>query len=199
MIKRSPMGQNIVCFDLEIKNIIDGKEITWNDHDKLGISVGVAFDYLTGEFKVFMDDNIEGLVSLLNRADIVTGFNITGFDIPCLNATCKAKFTNEKAVYDLLYFSRVASGWRPGDPYPRGMKLDDHLRQTFGEEFMKTSHGEEAPKMWQSGRLGELISYCIDDVKRECFLFEHVYANCAVKTEHGFRKLIHPDLIGVSL
>lgn len=165
----STLGKNIVVYDLEIKNVIDGKKITWANHDKMGISVGVAFDYLTSEFKVFMDDNIEDLVHLLNRADVVSGFNILGFDQKLLNATCEASHIKPNS-YDLLLESRLASGWTPDKRFPSGMRLDDHLQATFGREHLKTA-----------------------DVKRECMLFEHVWAERPVKTPlHGERILRHP-------
>lgn len=192
----SPHGQNIVVFDCEIKEEIKGL-ITWNDHDKMGISVAVAYHYLTEEFHVFMDDNIEELPYLLNQAEIVSGFNIIGFDNKLVNASCSNKYTNEKNSYDLLVESRKASGWRQGMRFPSGMKLDDHLLGTFGKDFMKTAHGSEAPGMWQNKQLGKLISYCIDDVKRECKLFEHVYAGFPVTTPlHGSRILKQPTFMG---
>lgn len=33
-------GKNICVYDLEIKEEIDGKKITWGDHGLMGISVG---------------------------------------------------------------------------------------------------------------------------------------------------------------
>lgn len=188
----TPHGKNIVVYDLEIKKEIKG-EVTWDRHDLMGVSVGVAYHYLTGEFKVFMDDNIEELPLLLEQADIVSGFNILGFDHKLINATTAAKYQNTGNTYDLLLESRLASGWTPKMPFPKGMRLDDHLLGTFGKDFMKTADGAEAPLMWQRGELGRLISYCIDDVKRECLLFEHVWAGKPVSTLlHGERTLRHP-------
>jgi len=189
----TPHGQNIVVYDCEIKNVIDGKTITWNDHNKMGISVAVAFDYLTSEFKVFMDDNLEELPTLLNRAEIVSGFNIIGFDHKLVNGSTKAQYVHTDNTYDLLFESRLAWGWDPKMAFPKGMRLDDHLLGTFGPEWVKTADGAEAPLMWQRGELGRLISYCIDDVRRECMLFEHVWAEKPVITPiHGPRILRHP-------
>jgi hypothetical protein len=185
-------GKNIVVYDLEIKNVIDGKDVTWARHDLMGISVGVAFHYLTGEFHVFMDDNIEDLPALLNQADIVSGFNILGFDNKLVNATTRHQYHGEN-TYDLLEESRRASGWNATKPFPKQMRLDDHLGSTFGKEHLKTADGAEAPIMWREQRLGKLISYCIADVKRECMLFEHVWKELPVKTPmHGERILRHP-------
>ena len=181
-----------------VKKPIEG-EVTWARHDLMGISVAVAFHYLTGEFHVFMDDNIAELPALLQQANVVSGFNIIGFDVPLVNATVKQlsevpMYTRADNIYDLLLESRIANGWRHGDKFPSGMKLDDHLRGTFGQDAMKTANGAEAPLMWKRGELGKLISYCIDDVKRECMLFERAYAGIPLKTEiHGWAQLRNPN------
>jgi hypothetical protein len=192
MDKITPHGKNIVVYDLETKNPISG-QVTWDRHDLMGISVGVAYHYLTGETHIFMDDNLEDLPKLLNQADIVSGFNILRFDHKLLNATTKTKYTNEANTYDLLLESIFATGWKTGKAFPKGMRLDDHLHGTFGEDFVKTANGAEAPHMWQKKELGKLISYCVADVRRECMLFERVWAELPVTTAlHGQRVLRHP-------
>lgn len=77
---------------------------------------------------------------------------------------------------------------------PTGCKLDNHLAGTFGREFMKTGAGAEAPVWWQQRRLGRLVSYCIDDVKREARLFKYAWDHGFVKTDtHGVHQLkTHP-------
>lgn len=189
---QTPYGKNIVVYDLEIKATIGGA-VRWVDYDLMGISVGVAFHYLTGEYHVFMDDNLEELPALLNQAEIVSGFNILGFDNNLVNASTKTKLKTLENNYDLLLESRMASGWRPGSLMPKSMRLNDHLSSTFGPEFVKTGDGAEAPLLWQRGELGKLVSYCVADVKRECMLFEHVWAERPVKTPlHGEKILRHP-------
>lgn len=180
---------NYVVFDLEIKNVIDGKLITWDDHGKMGISVGCAFDSKTGRYSAHMDDNLPELVELLEAADVVVGFNIEGFDIPLLEATIGRKL-NLKNVYDILYWSRRSIGWMPADRFPTGLKLDDHLEGTFGKDGMKTAHGAEAPLMFQRGEIGRLTSYCLADVAAELRLFQHIQEEKSVKTAtHGSRMI----------
>ena len=185
MQNQTPHGRNIIVYDLEIKEPIEGP-VTWDRHDLMGISVGVAYHYLTGEFKVYMDDNIAELAAHLHQADLISGFNIISFDNRLLDATIGAKGELARVLdlkaYDLLVESRKASGWTPAKQFPKSMRLDDHLKCTFGDKFMKTANGAEAPLMWKEKQLGRLISYCIDDVKRECLLFEHVWSGKPVKT-----------------
>lgn len=190
---KPPHGKNYIVYDLEIKEPIEGP-VTWDRHDLMGISVGVAYHYLTGEFKVYMDDNIAELAAHLHEAELISGFNIVNFDNKLLDATIGAEGELARVLnlrsYDLLVESRKAAGWTPAQQFPKAMRLDDHLKSTFGDQFMKTANGAEAPLMWKNKELGRLISYCIDDVKRECLLFEHVYAGKPVSTPlHAARVL----------
>lgn len=192
-------GRNIIVFDLETKHECGTPEVPWDRKDLMGVSVGVAFDYRTCEYRVFMDDNLADLASLLCQADLVTGFNIDGFDTPLLEATLKGMVSPLPGdlppirSYDMLLESRRAVGWAPGRSFPKGLRLDDHLLGTFGKDSMKTDDGANAPKLWQERKLGDLISYCIADVKREAMLFEQVWARNAINTStHGFRRLSDP-------
>ncbi len=200
----------IIVFDLEIKNPIDGVKVTWDDHDKMGISVGVAFSYNSGEYHIFMDDNLSDLWRLLKEAHLITGFNIKHFDVPLLLAeminlvkrtpgdyTISSLTTTEAIVqlereaeviqnkcYDIMVESKFKAC--QVDKFTPGFKLDDHLRATYGEWWMKTADGAEAPRMWQEGRHGELISYCTGDVHRERLIFEHCWYKGTLKTA-GFK------------
>lgn len=195
-------GKSIVVFDLEIKNEIGKNGVTWKTYDKMGISVGCAFDYRTMDYLVFMDDNIQELRALLAGAEMIVGFNILGFDLPLIASCTKPVDKNPKLeIYDLLFKSREAVGWKEGRNFPTGLKLDNHLEATFGKDHMKTADGAEAPLMWQRGELGKLISYCLCDVKREKMLFEHVIQKKPVKTAaHGEKILELPKCLpeGVS-
>ena len=104
-------GQNIVVFDCEIKNSIDGKNIKWSEHAKMGISVVCLFDFRSMDYMVFLEDNADELVKRLESADLVSGFNINGFDIPLINACLNIKL--KVNVYDLLDESRYAVGYHP--------------------------------------------------------------------------------------
>lgn len=178
--KPSLEGRKVVVFDLEIKNVIEpgvpGKG--WRDFGHMGISVGVARDYESGDTRVFMDDNLAELAVLLEEADLIVGFNIIEFDLPLLYSTLNCAPKRDLAIYDLLAQSRIA--YRKG--FAKGMRLDDHLLGTFGPNSVKTESGADAPIFWQKRQLGRLISYCIADVARESMLFEHVYRHGWVST-----------------
>lgn len=178
------LGQNICVFDLEIQNPIDGKEVTWSSYARMGVSVGCIYDYETGDYRVYFHADLWEMAARLNRAALVVGFNIKGFDNHLLRAF--APLRDDLVCYDMLEESRRGTGWKPEDRYPSGLKLDNHLCGTFGTKFMKTNHGAEAPWLYRTGRMGELVSYNIADVARERALFEYANTHGHVITDtHG--------------
>lgn len=200
---------NIAVFDLETKNrpgkqadVDAGRaDCLWEEKGKLGISVGVAFSYATGDFSVHLDDNIADLWDMLAKADMVTGFNILSFDIPLLyaemvnvisgfggmsqgtrspspdNVILKALNEQHAAIlaktFDLYPVVKEGAG---ADTYDKGYRVDDLLRATWGHEAAKTGNGAFAPDLFKAGRMGELISYCVADVQRERRLFERCFS-----------------------
>lgn len=189
-------GKNIVVYDCEIVKEIDGKEITWSTYEKMGLSVAALYDYMTDDYHVFFEEDVEELVVRMNTAAVVVGFNILGFDNKLVDAVSKTtKIRKDIVCYDMLLESRKACGWKESDRFPTGLKLDDHLEFTFGKAQMKTGHGELAPKWWQEGKKAKVISYCLADVKREKMLFEHIcFKGWAGTKTHG-RKFFDLSLL----
>lgn len=196
-------GKNIVVFDCEIENDVDGTLVTWDRKDLMGFSVGCLYDYLTGDYHVYFKADIGRMADRINRSDLCVGFNILGFDNPLIRAQGGDLLPDEALKhYDILEESRKAIGWTPAQRFPKGMRLDDHLLATFGPDFMKTEDGALAPKMWRDGRHGEVVTYCLADVRREKTLFEHVVRKgWAATPTHGQRqfdlskvnRIIQPD------
>ena len=186
-------GLDIIVIDAEIKEEIGKNGIGWKDYDKMGVSVACAFSFKTLEYSVYMDDNLDELAEKIQQSDLVVGFNHVPFDIPLLEAQLRCELRKDNS-WDILEHSRRAIGWRPGPgggKMPHGCKLDNHLAGTFGKDFMKTGHGSEAPLMWQRREIGRLITYCLDDVKREARLFKYAWDNGIVKTDtHGVHTLL---------
>ena len=197
-------GMNVVVYDLEIKNsigaMVGDKTVTWSTHDLMGISCGVLFDYRTGDFVVYLDDNMNDLAKRLNEADLVVAFNQINFDNRLLRASgLNLKPDEELKNYDMFVESIRSHhpdwSWEKG-PRVKGFRLDDHLSAIFGNHFMKTDHGENAPKLYQRGEMGKLISYCVADVTREKALFEHMWTTGTAKTGlHGEKEVRHPSTL----
>jgi hypothetical protein len=174
----------IVVYDLETKNS-PVTSADWKRWDWMGISVGCAYDFSTGEYTVYLDDNLPALIDLLNSADLVAAFNHISFDNNLLAGTPASIAGDQKLMikqnYDMLVESRAGAGV---DTYTKGFKLDAHLKATLGPGAMKTGDGAFAPDLYKAGKHGELISYCLADVHRERLLFEHVWSSGNLGCEH---------------
>lgn len=176
--------KNIVVFDCEIKNTIGTNGVNWTTFDKMGISVACLFDYETGDNTVYLEDNLQELKNRLDRAEVIVGYNIIKFDNPLVAATLKCENTWDHKCYDMLVEVRKSTG----QAMPKGCKLDDVLHATFG--IKKTEDGAQAPIMYQNGKIGRVVSYCLADVRRERMVFEQSYLTGEVKTiVNGIHKM----------
>lgn len=133
----------------------------WHDHANMGLTVICAWDYLTQMPRVFLGDNLPAFADLVKQREHVLGFNSRYFD----DLLCQANGIEVTTTYDLLVEVRRATG-QPS-AYVRGLtragyRLEDLCRANFGEG--KSGNGELAPALWQQGRHGEVIDYCLRDV-----------------------------------
>lgn len=191
------LGRNIVIYDCEVKKVPGEDGIGWEDHAKLGISVACSFDYRDGSYRVYLEEDGAGgkplaaLAERLNEADLIVAFNHIQFDNQLLRGCGYELLPDEELFnYDMLVESRVAIA---GDKYLKGLKLDDHLKANFGERWMKTANGVEAPRMYQRGEISSLINYCLADVLREKMLFELAWLRGEYQAgTHGLVKVRDP-------
>ena len=131
----------------------------WNDFQNMGISVICAYDYKEATYKTFLQDNLDEFKELtLNRS--LVGFNSAAFDDKLLQANS----INAVTRYDLLQEVRLASGQPKtyGKGSRRGYSLDALAKANLNTS--KTSSGSLAPVMWQQGKIGAVIDYCLQDV-----------------------------------
>lgn len=187
----------IVVYDLETKNKPQNSA-QWKDYPWMGISVGCAYDFSTGEYSVYLEDNLPKLIDLLNSADLVAAFNHIHFDNNLLADVAATHMgwpeLKIKANYDMLVESRAGA---KVDMYSKGFKLDAHLKATLN--IQKTGDGGDAPALHQQGKIGELVSYCLADVHRERLLFEHIWNAGYVVCEHGSHAVKNPkEVLGIA-
>jgi len=160
-----------VVVDVEIQKTIEETPGGWDATDKLGVSCAVVYEFKTDRFLVYGDKphELEALRSRLNKAEKISGFNIWKFDFPVIfGLPGRQRYEPLRSrTNDIL--RRI---WRDKgldcDGFSKshgGYRLDDISHQLFGRG--KVANGAEAPKMYQSGNWGELVNYCIDDVKLE--------------------------------
>lgn len=159
---------NYLVFDIETQNIF--QEVGSNNPADLDLSVISIYDSKTDKVQSFTIDDLTGLWPIIEKTDVLVGYNSEHFDIPLLNKYYPGDLTQIKSI-DLMVFIKKSLGRRP--------KLDDVAAATL--KTKKSAHGLQATKWWKEGKVDQVIKYCEDDVKitRDLFLFalENKYVN----------------------
>lgn len=142
----------------------------WEDFPNMGISVICAYDYTTNEYRVFLEDNFDMFASLVLSHDRIVGFNSARFDNKLIEGSGLFDDTVihklKRNTYDILREIWIALDLDPDNFHPRshgGLGLDKVCRSNIDME--KRGHGALAPELWQKGKIGEVIDYCLGDVK----------------------------------
>lgn len=188
----------MLVYDCEIiKAIPNGKERPvdgieyckgWRDFEGMGISCICAYDYYTGRYRVFLEDNFQEFRDLIDLHKTVVGFNSIAFD----NRLCKAngiEIPSEKN-YDILVEIWKSEGLSEEFQYPThiGYGLDAVCEATIG--IKKTGNGALAPILWQKGEYGRVIDYCMNDVHMTKVLLDHIAYNGWINSPKEHDKMI---------
>ena len=141
-----------LVFDIETKNTFD--QVGSGNPVDLDISVICTYDSKTGEYDSFWEDDFARLWKLIEKTDMLVGYNSDHFDIPLLNKYYPGDLTNIKSL-DLLKEIKESFG--------RRLRLDAVAEATLGEK--KIGHGLDAIRWWRSGELDKIEKYCLKDVE----------------------------------
>ena len=172
----------MLVYDCEIVNAIQGNEPKklginyckgWEDHAGMGISVTCVYDCERDRYRVFCKDNMDEFQALVHQNDLLVGFNSIRFDNRLLRANRIE--IDDSHCYDLLAAIWVGSGLTPtwgGFSTHGGFSLDDTAALNLGHK--KTGNGALAPVLWQEGRIGTVIDYCLEDVRLTVQLLDRV-------------------------
>lgn len=135
----------------------------WKDHKNMGISVVGVYDYVEDRYRVFLEDNFPALQALINERKVIVGFNNRSFDDAVMRAN--GFLIPEERSYDILVEVWRGVGLGPDFSYPShlGYGLEAICAINFG--MGKSGHGAHAPIQWQRGNYGDVIDYCINDVR----------------------------------
>lgn len=168
-----------VVFDLETQNTF--ADVESNDPKDLSISVGCAYDSLTNEYTTVAIDELHTLWPIIEKADVLVGYNSDHFDIPLLNKYYPGDLTKMKSI-DIMASIRESLG--------RRLKLDSVAQATIGAK--KAGNGLMAIKWWREGDIASIKKYCKQDVKVTKEIFEYALANHKVFYKEGSKKLEIP-------
>lgn len=155
-----------ITLDIETK----GKFLGNGDFSNLEITVVCAHDSSTGELSSYLVDELPKLWQLLERADVIVGYNSDHFDIPILNRYYTGDLSRIKSL-DLMKEVKNVLG--------RRLKLDNLAEATLGRG--KSGHGLKAQEWWDAGEVEKVRQYCMDDVALTNELYEYAKKNGHLK------------------
>ncbi len=170
-----------VVFDIETSNIFD--DVGSNDPTKLDISIVGVYDSETDAYTSYAVEEFVNLWPIIERADMLIGFNSDHFDIPLLNKYYPGDLTKIKSL-DLLVEVKRSLG--------RRLRLDTIAEATLGVN--KSGHGLEATQWWKEGKHDLVRKYCLDDVRITKDIYDYALKHKELKyKDFGDEKLIKLD------
>lgn len=168
-----------VVFDIETSNIFS--DVGKNDPTLLDVSVVGVYDYEKDKYECFEQDEFKQLWPILEKADLLIGFNSEHFDLPLLNKYYSGDL-NKIPHLDILKEIK--------NTYGRRMKLDQIAEGTLG--IKKSGHGLEATVWWKNGEKEKVKKYCIDDVRITKDIFDYAVENNLLKFKEDGKILSIP-------
>ncbi len=157
-----------ITFDIE--SISDSLVRGHIDVAEQELTVVAIHDSETGEYSSYFREDLPKLWPILERADMLIGFNSDAFDIPLLNRYYPGNLTHIRSL-DLLSEVQKVLG--------RRIRLQSLAEATLGRG--KSGDGLKAGEWWKAGRKDEVAKYCIDDVRLTRELFDYALKNRVLK------------------
>ena len=170
--------KNIVYFDLETQK--SAEEVGgWGNIRAMRMSVGVTYSTAAGGYKIYGEKQVNDLITELQRADLVVGFNNLRFDYEVLHGYTAFDLTQVPTL-DMLVELQATLGHR--------LSLDSIATATFGVE--KTAEGLQAIRWFKEGKLAEIAEYCCYDVKITKLVHEYGVAHRQLHYANKFGKTL---------
>ncbi len=171
-----------LILDVETKQTFD--QVGGYFPEKLGISyVGTCVRenfHQKGEMKGYFEHELDQLFRLLERVDLVVGFNIIGFDLPALSSYAPGLKMQELPTLDLMARIKDSVGHRIG--------LDAVATDTLG--VGKTGDGLDAIKYYQNKEFDKLSAYCLHDVEVTRDVLDYGHSKGLIKFRNKWNRLI---------
>jgi DEAD/DEAH box helicase domain-containing protein len=158
-----------ITFDIETANWIT--DTGSNDPADLTIAIVCIHDSETGEYSSYLENELPKLWLVLERADLLIGYNSDHFDIPLLNKYYPGDLTKIKSL-DIMVEVQKAMG--------RRLKLDTLAEGTLNDKKLDGKGGQSIV-WWRNGEVEKVREYCIKDVKLTRDLFDYALKNKLLK------------------
>lgn len=160
-----------VIFDVETDGLINGPAGAQTFPNIYVVSI---YESETDKYRSFTSDQLKDLWPILEKADLLIGYNSEGFDLPVLNHYYSGDLTKLPSL-DLLDEIKKSLG--------RRIKLDHVAEATLGRK--KIGHGLEAMTWWKQGLYDKVKAYCEEDVRITKDVYEYALKNGSLKYKDG--------------
>lgn len=141
-----------IVLDIETQNTF--QDVGAYQASLLKISLIGVYFYETDTYESFLEEDLPKLWPRLERSSRIIGYNLFGFDYPCMQTYYTGDIMKFPTI-DLMLEIEKRIGHR--------VKLDDVAHATLG--LGKTGHGLQAVEYWRNGEIDKLRDYCLQDVK----------------------------------
>jgi len=174
-----------VILDVETKKTFD--DVGGYFPEKLGVSfVGVCVREAgerEGQFQSYFEKDLPKLFPLLERADVVIGFNIDNFDMPTFLPYYQADI---RRIPTLDVMNRIK------DSVGHRISLEAVAQETLG--IGKSGNGLDAIRYYNSGNFAALEKYCLQDVKVTRDVYDYGLKNGLIKFRNKWNRLIEAKI-----
>lgn len=161
-----------IVLDIETRNTF--QEVGKAEPAALDISVVCIHDSETDSYSSYLQEDLNKLWPIIEKADVLITFNGDHFDIPLLDKYYPGDLKKIKSL-DLLKEVRKSLGHRVG----LGVIAQGTLNKG------KSGHGLEAVEWWKKGEIDKIIKYCLEDVKVTKEVYEYALENKKLKFKDG--------------
>ncbi|HVB19973.1 MAG TPA: ribonuclease H-like domain-containing protein [Candidatus Paceibacterota bacterium] len=157
-----------ITFDIE--SVSDSTVRGHIDVNEQELTVVAIHDSLTNEYSSYFKEELPRLWPILERTDLLIGFNSDTFDIPLLNRYYPGDLSHIRSL-DLLAEVQKVLG--------RRIRLQTLAEATLGRG--KSGDGLKAGAWWKEGKKDKVAEYCIEDVRITRELYEYALAHGVLK------------------
>jgi DEAD/DEAH box helicase domain-containing protein len=157
-----------ITFDIETAN--DFADTGSREPASLELAMICIHDSADNSYKSFLKEELKNLWPILERADMLIGFNSEHFDIPILAKYYSGNLSRVKSI-DLLKEVRESLG--------RRLKLQTLAEATLGQG--KIGAGIDSLRWWKNGEIEKVRKYCIEDVRLTKELYDYARKNGFLK------------------
>jgi len=139
-----------------------------------------TYDYTSGLYKAYHENELPDLFKLMEHASEIIGFNLNKFDLPVLAPYYLGNIRQFQTL-DILELVYESLGFR--------LALNDIASATLG--IKKSGHGFMAIDYFRNNDWKKLERYCLDDVRitKSLYEFAKMKGKLLFRSVHGLKEI----------